>query len=94
MNGLSSVPMFVRSMPKDSKDITYVNTNDITKITKISNNYWEADAINGKNLYGGPAVYHFDDNSAMQIINNMTGNSASKVTQLPNTVSQYYQANS
>ncbi len=63
-------PIFVKEMNEaGGREKSYVNINDIANINKVSDNYWEAQGINGRNPYGGRATYHFDDKSAMQIIN-------------------------
>ena len=75
MNNVNGKPVFVKEIQgAGGKTNSYVNINDIANISQVGDNHWEAQGINGKNIYGGVAIYHFDNTSASQIINYMTGN--------------------
>ena len=75
MCNMNNKPVFIREIQgAGGKNNSFVNINDIANIHQISDNHWEAQGINGTNIYGGPVVYHFDNASAGQIINYMTGN--------------------
>ena len=73
MNSVASsikAPIFVKQMTgAGGVANSYANINDIANLRQIKDNYWEAESINGTNVYGGKAIYHFDNQGASQIIN-------------------------
>ena len=74
-NNLATNPIYIKRLEgSGGKQESYANLDDIANIRKVSENHWEADAVYSKNACGGVAVHHFDNESAKQIINHMTGN--------------------
>ena len=66
------IPLFAKQVARAGSEAghkdSYVNITDIAQIYRVENNLWEAQAKTGKNIYGGPATYHFDDKEAQKII--------------------------
>jgi hypothetical protein len=60
MNSVASsikAPIFVKQMAGAGGVMTsYANINDIANLKQIKDNYWEAESINGTNIYGGKAL--------------------------------------
>lgn len=51
---------------------SYVRMDDIGNMTQVSSNHWEADSLSGlKNDNGTNRVYHFDNQTAGQILNQL-----------------------